>query len=177
MACHPRNLISVDPGTHAAWCLWERLGERRWTPVRVGREPAPTVGDCRRILRGLLPSWREAALVVEGQFYTPRKGFSPWNDVATLIELRCRWEDAAVLEGAAEVLVAAPGTWIPALTRGAPGASSKDRIRFVVGQLLPGVPLVGDEHDAVGLGCWWVRGRGHLVEPPPPREEREEVAR
>lgn len=156
-------LLSIDPGTHSAWVLWEQVAPGRWSPIRVGRETAPSVRECLDVLGGLLPTWCEAAVVVENQFYVPKRGFSPWNDVATLIEIRCRWQHAGEIARAAQVEVVAPGRWIPAMTKGAPGGTSKDRIRWTVSQLLPTVPLAGDEYDAAGLGAWWVREQGGTV--------------
>lgn len=157
-----RTLLSVDPGTHSAWALWREVADGRWDLTRVGREKAPSARECVALLRELGVSGPEAHLVVEGQFYSPKRGFSPWNDVALLIELRCRWLAAAeLLEATTEVVT--PGLWIPAMTKGAPGADSKARIRWVCGMLLPGVPLAGDEHDAALLGAWWVRRSGGIV--------------
>lgn len=158
------HLLSVDPGAHSAWVLWERAGESpTWSPRRVGREAAPTALECRRLLGQLLPDWGRAALVVEGQFFSGKAGHSPWHAVEKLVEARCRWQHAAELCGAADVTVVRGSEWIPKLTRGAPGEDSKARIRFVVEHLLPGVPLRADEWDAAGLGCWWVREHGGRV--------------
>jgi hypothetical protein len=154
-------LLSVDPGTHAAWVLWECSGST-WTPVRVGRAKAPSACDCRALLGQLLPDWSEAVVVVEGQFYSGRKGQSPFQDVARLMELRCAWQHAAELAGAT-VEVVAPWRWIPAISSGAPGETTKQRIKWVVARLLPGLRLRADEFDAAGLGCWWVQGHGGKV--------------
>jgi len=161
-------LLSIDPGAHSAWVLWVR-DDAAWTPTRHGRESAPTVVECRRLLGALLPDWSRAAVVVEGQYQEPRaraeahgRRASPWYDVIALVESRCRWQHAAELAGAT-VEVAAPGTWIPAMTRGAPGETSKARIRWVVERLLPGMKLGRDEWDAAGLGAWWVQRMGGRV--------------
>ena len=160
-----RWLVSVDPGTKAAWVLWERTAST-WTPVRIGRAKAPSAPQTKRLLELLVPEPSQAHLVVEGQFYVPprRGGYqsSPWNDVARLIELRCRWEDGAAELGISSE-VAAPGTWIKAMTKGARGKTSKDRIAAMTAQWLPGIDLIGDEHDAALLGVWAIRRWGHGV--------------
>jgi hypothetical protein len=165
-----QHMLSVDPGATSAWVFWARSGAGVWSPTRVDRGPAPDVREARRLLGALLPDWSAAALVVEDQFYidhrvAQRRGCqsSPWQDVARLIEARCRWQHAAELAGAGLVEVVTPGRWIPAMTRGAPGADSKARIAGVVERLLPGVPLRSDERDAALLGCWWVQERGGVV--------------
>ncbi len=161
----PFFLLAVDPGTHAAFSFWERVSARVWALVRVGRTQAPDIRAVKALMGELLPAWSGEQLVVEGQFYVDhriaaKRGYqaSPWKDVETLIELRCWWQAAAVDLGAG-ALVVDPGRWINAITKGFPGATTKDRIRAVVRALLPGVELEDDEHDAALLGCWWIIGR------------------
>jgi len=166
----PRALLSVDPGTSAAWVLWREVAEGRWAPLRVGREKAPSTRSCLALLGQLGLGGPSDTLVVEGQFYTPKRGFSPWTDVATLIELRAWWMAAADLLGVA-VEVVPPGTWIPVMTKGAPGATTKDRLRWVCGVLLPWVPLAADEHDAAALGVWWIKRAGGRVVQAPAHEK------
>jgi hypothetical protein len=124
---------------------------------------------CQRLLESLGVDWTQAHVVVEGQFYvdhtvSKRRGYqsSPWTDVERLIECRVAWQSAAALLGAS-TSTAAPGTWIPQTTKGAPGATSKERIQLVVRRWLLGVPLAGDEHDAALMGCWYVRSIGGRV--------------
>lgn len=162
-------LVTVDPGTNAAWVLWEQQNQCIWTPQRIGRIKAPSAPETRRLLEQIVPDAARAHLVVEGQFYadyraSARRGYqsSPWQDVARLIELRCRWEDgAAELRMSSEVVL--PATWIPKMTKGAPGKDSKARIAAMAAQWLPGIDLVADERDAALLGVWRIRGWGHQI--------------
>lgn len=170
-------LLSVDPGTHSAWVLWEHdvMVARAWRPVRVGRLELPATGEprvlrCQRLLLALGVDWSRTHVVVEGQFYvdhrvSKRRGYqsSPWTDVELLIECRAAWQDAATLLGAS-TSTALPGAWILAMTRGERGSDSKARIKAACRRRLPRLELVADEHDAALLGLWWLQEqRARLV--------------
>jgi hypothetical protein len=163
-----RWLLSVDPGSKSAWALWRLTGAAReeWSLVAVGRVVDAGFLECRALLarirndRGV--DWSQAALVVEGQFYSGRKGQSPWIDVSRLIESRCSWSCAA-LDAGAQVEVVQPGEWIVQATKGMPGETSKERIRAMARRWMPGLRLVADEHDALLLGIWWLRSERQAI--------------
>jgi hypothetical protein len=161
-------MISVDPGSKSAWALWRlsTSARKEWSLVTLGRIVDAGFSECRSLLARLRNErgvdWAQAALVVEGQFYSGRKGQSPWCDVSKLIESRCAWSCAA-LDAGAQVEVIQPGEWIVQATRGVPGETSKDRIKAMARRWMPGLRLVADEHDALLLGIWWLRGERQMV--------------
>lgn len=165
-------LLSIDPGVEAAWALWAIHG--RWGLLeRIGRArqrikggyKAPGVLECKRLLDEFSVSkgidWSSAEVVVEGQFFLDFKqaaaaGYQSgsWNSIGKLIEARCAWVDAALVCGA-QVEIADPKHWIPAMTRGAKGDDSKARIKAMVAARSRGrVEAIEDENDAILLGCW-----------------------
>jgi len=121
----PRWMLSVDPGTHSAWALWECVGIV-WMLRRVGRTHDARICEVWELLGELLGDWRDAHIVVEGQWHScvgvmrRERGAAPWSDVAVIIESRCVWTAAAELAGAS-VEVAPAAMWIRAMTAGAPG--------------------------------------------------------
>ena len=144
------RLLAIDPGVSTGWALFVagKLEES-------GRMKGPSFTVALEFVRQTRPD----LLVVEGQWFAPGRNFA---SVASLIEHRCAWVHAAELE-AIPCELAAPKTWIPAMTRGAPGADTKARIRSVVQARFPGQKFKRDEEDAVLLGVWAGDWRGRSV--------------
>lgn len=171
-------LLSVDPGTHSAWALWRRDNEAdSWSLVASGRLEAPDAPEVFALLGELSApdgpvDWARAHVVVEGQWYRPptrgrdgaaRYHSADFGSVMTLIESRCAWIDAAAIAGA-QTEVVPPGEWIPAATKGAPGATSTERVAAMARWWMPGLRMVGaDEPAAVLLGIWWLRERRQRI--------------
>lgn len=163
----PRWLLSVDPGTHSAWALWECVGIV-WELRRVGRMHEARICEVTNLLGELLGDWRDAHVVVEGQWHSctaalrRQEGAAPWPDVVVIVESRCAWEYAAELAGAS-VEVVPPATWIRAMTAGIDGADSDARIKAAARARWPQLELEADEHAAVLLGTWWTQRAGVVV--------------
>lgn len=175
------HLLTVDPGNSSGWALWDRdPGARALTLRRFGLlrlDAVDGVLEATELLGELSPSWLGARVVVEGQWFRcpacharehgreAGRGstLSLFRTVQRLIENRCAWQHAARMAGA-EVEVASPGTWIPAVTKGLLGKSPDDRIRQRVRQEWPQLDATADEHPALLLGLWWAqKHRGRCV--------------
>jgi len=190
----PWALLSVDPGDKGGWWLWAPDDDGPWAPIVYGQLLGGDVVDVARLLDLLAPrvgSWLDAHLVVEGQWFRHDQqdvsGLTPaqrrlkaakqgahFGAVQKLIESRCAWVDACRLAGIGivddghesrfTVDVEPPGRWIPAMTRGAPGATPDDRIKFVARARWPRLRLVDGEHPAALLGAYWLQRHGFKVD-------------
>jgi hypothetical protein len=150
------HVLSVDPGVHSAWALWERS-----RLARHGRLENADVCSVFALLGEILSDWRGASVIVEGQWLR-QHGRNPgthFGAVLRLIESRCAWHHAAELAGA-DVEVIDPGRWIPAVSRGAPGDTPAERVRWICDRRFPGVAGSNDEAAAIMLGAWWLARRG-----------------
>jgi hypothetical protein len=158
-------IISVDPGEHAAYCIWQEMGGV-YRPVYHARIKDPSIDKCIFVMKDFLANWTGSTLVVEDQFFVPaaragRFRSAPVNKVFVLIERRTRWQHAAQLLGA-EVALVLPSKWQKGANK-YPGETSKERTRKLVLDRY-GIDLPerkdGDEADAIGIGDWYIRTLG-----------------
>ncbi len=176
----PSWLLSVDPGNHAAYALWELSDTETWSVRCYGRLEEGDAGDVFTLLAALEEDydidWPEAVLAVEGQWYDGgrRTGgqSTHYRAVERIVESRCAWSDAAVIAGA-EAEVVPPGVWIRAVSKGAPGATPAERVSAVRRRVFPDLETTADEDAALMLGAWWLRQRGQrIARSDLPRERR-----
>lgn len=168
-------VMTVDPGSRrAGWAWWWlneeqdqlRLELRNWGRLHKARSAL----EHYHVLRNCCYDLHETELVIEGQWYrepTRRDGqkeyhSAPFKRVLPIVEDRVRWMSAAEILGGRTTVVD-PGEWIPSMTKGAPGETPDDRIRWVTKKRFPRIELIDDEHAAVLLGCYVAGLRGWRV--------------
>jgi hypothetical protein len=164
-------LLSVDPGADKNKCACALHRDRslvRYDTVDLSTTPPEEWGlVVWEFLGELLPEWRGVYVVVEGQWLVRGVTPSRFRSVELLVECRKAWETACNIAGALVQEAARPQVWIPAVSKGAPGKTAEDRVKFVCEQRYPGKVFTKDEACAVMLGQWWITRYNY-----PPMEER-----
>ena len=163
------HLLSVDPGEHSGWVLWQCLAAQVWAMVRRGRVEDADAVDIMAVLAELqdgVGDWRGQELVIEGQYIGPNE-----QAAIRLIERRCAWVDAAEIAGIQCDPPVNPSSWIAAMTRGCPGRTSTERIEEACRRRWPSLDLTGDVAAAALLGAWWIERHGGVACAPSGEDE------
>ncbi len=157
MAPRAQWLLSVDPGEHSGWVLWQRLAGETWVMHHWGmlEDPrAPEVTELLAELQDITGSWVGCLFVVEGQYV----GENP-QSALELTARRCYWEAAAELAGCDMEFPVNPSRWISAMTKRASGKTTDERIEAACAVRWPRLELKGDVAAAALLGAWLIERR------------------
>lgn len=173
------RLLSVDPGRPSGWALWSSRNEL----VSYGLLLAVDGPAVVEFLGRLFPDCRGSHLVIEGQWYLDsermlsrlepgpdgaprpvwkrerRKG-AHYGAVEKVVECRRDWESACRISGMTAEVVK-PGVWIPAMSKGHPAKTARDRVHAVTLARWPGLAgaMTKDESAAILLGEWALEER------------------
>ena len=75
------HVLSVDPGVHSAWALWERS-----RLARHGRLENADVCSVFALLGEILSDWRGASVIVEGQWLR-QHGRNPGTHFGAVLQI------------------------------------------------------------------------------------------